>query len=157
LHLNRCQGWTITLARPVGAVVKTGENTTAVLSRPLITTLPQHARQQPHPEVTDESGQRRRPLPGERHGGAHIRRQDVWAAVAACGATPEKGVTKRTTVLVVGDGFTGDNPADFHTGKAAKAVLWRSEGHRIEVRTEADLSDLLDETQVSGTCQWTPA
>jgi DNA polymerase-3 subunit epsilon len=90
-------------------------------------------------------------------GALSIRRQDAWAAVAACGATPEKGVTKRTTMLVVGDGFTGDNPADFHTGKAAKAVLWRSKGHRIEVPTEADLSDPLAETQVSGTCQWTPA
>lgn len=83
-------------------------------------------------------------------GALNIRRKEAWAAVAACGAVVEKGVTKRTTMLVVGDGFTGHNPADFYTGKAAKAVQWRAKGHRIEVLTEADLLELLTETRNSG-------
>ena len=45
-------------------------------------------------------------------------------AVARCGAVVENGVNRRTTLLVVGDGFTGHDPADFWTGKAAKAVHW---------------------------------
>jgi DNA polymerase-3 subunit epsilon len=83
-------------------------------------------------------------------GALSIRRQDAWEAVAACGSTVEKGVTKRTTLLVVGDGFTGHDPADFVTGKAEKAVKLRAKGHRIEVLTEADLLDVLAETRTSG-------
>jgi DNA polymerase-3 subunit epsilon len=83
-------------------------------------------------------------------GALSIRRQDAWDAVAACGAVVEKGVTKRTTLLVVGDGFTGHDPADFWTGKAVKAVRWREKGQRIEILTEADLVDLLAETRTSG-------
>jgi DNA polymerase-3 subunit epsilon len=83
-------------------------------------------------------------------GALSIRRQDAWDAVARCGAVVEKGVNKRTTMLVVGDGFTGHDPADFWTGKAAKALHWRKKGHRIEVLTEADLVDLLAETRTSG-------
>lgn len=83
-------------------------------------------------------------------GALSIRRQDAWEAVAKCGAVSEKGVTKRTTMLVVGDGFTGDDPADFWTGKAAKAARWRQKGHRIEVLTEADLIEHLAEDRTSG-------
>ncbi|WP_222272389.1 exonuclease domain-containing protein [Modestobacter marinus] len=83
-------------------------------------------------------------------GALSIRRQDAWDAVARCGAVVEAGVTKRTTMLVVGDGFTGHDPANFWTGKAAKATKWRAKGHRIEVLTEADVVDLLAETRTSG-------
>jgi DNA polymerase III subunit epsilon len=83
-------------------------------------------------------------------GALSIRRQDAWDAVAACGAAVEKGVNKRTTMLVVGDGFSGHDPAEFWTGKAEKAVRWREKGHRIEVLTEGDLLDLLAETRTSG-------
>jgi DNA polymerase-3 subunit epsilon len=83
-------------------------------------------------------------------GALSVRRQEAWDAVAACGAEVEKGVNKRTTMLVVGDGFTGHDPADFWTGKAEKAVRWREKGHRIEVLTEGDLVDLLAETRTSG-------
>lgn len=86
-------------------------------------------------------------------GALSIRRKDAWEAVAACGSTVEKGVTKRTTMLVVGDGFTGHDPADFITGKAEKAVKLRARGHRIEVLTEDDLLDLLAETRTSGVRQ----
>jgi DNA polymerase-3 subunit epsilon len=83
-------------------------------------------------------------------GALSIRRPEAWDAVAACGAVVEKGVTKRTTMLVVGDGFRGHDPADFTTGEAAKAAHWRAKGSRIEVLTEADLLDLLAETRRSG-------
>ncbi|HEY0637082.1 MAG TPA: exonuclease domain-containing protein [Pseudonocardiaceae bacterium] len=83
-------------------------------------------------------------------GALSVRRRDAWEAVAACGAVVENGVNKHTTMLVVGDGFSGDDPADFWTGKAAKAARWREKGHRIEVLTEADLTDLVAETITSG-------
>jgi DNA polymerase III subunit epsilon len=90
-------------------------------------------------------------------GALSIRRQDAWDAVAACGAVVNEGVTKRTTMLVVGDGFTGHDPAEFWTGKAEKAVRWRAKGHRIEVLTEGDLVDLLTETRTSGVRDAVPA
>jgi DNA polymerase-3 subunit epsilon len=62
----------------------------------------------------------------------------------------EKTVTKRTTLLVVGGGFTGSDPSDFTTGKAAKAVQLRDKGQRIEVLTEADLVQLLADAQTFG-------
>lgn len=83
-------------------------------------------------------------------GALSIRRKEAWDAVAACGAVVEKGVTKRTTMLVVGDGFSGHDPADFYTGKAAKAARWRAKGSRIEVLTEADLVDLFREKRTFG-------
>jgi DNA polymerase-3 subunit epsilon len=83
-------------------------------------------------------------------GGLGITRREAAAAVAALGAQPESGVTKRTDFLVIGDGFTGSNPADFHTGKAAKAMKWRSKGRPIEVLTEVDLIHLLTETETAG-------
>ena len=90
-------------------------------------------------------------------GALSIRRQEAWDAVASCGAVVETGVNKRTTMLVVGDGFTGHDPAEFWTGKAAKATKWRAKGHQIEVLTEADLVDLLTETRTSGVRESVPA
>ncbi len=60
-------------------------------------------------------------------------------------------------MLIVGDGFTGSDPADFATGEAAKAVQLRAKGHRIEVLTEADLVDLLAEAHISGVRESVPA
>ncbi|MCR6492084.1 BRCT domain-containing protein [Cellulomonas sp. P24] len=83
-------------------------------------------------------------------GGLTMRREDAWAAVASLGATPEKGVNKRTTILVVGDGFTGNSVEEFHTGKAVKAVHWQAKGHTIEVLTEGDFLEMLEEKASSG-------
>ncbi|GAA4005395.1 hypothetical protein GCM10022247_28420 [Allokutzneria multivorans] len=71
------------------------------------------------------------------------RRQDAWDAVARLGATPEPGVTKRTTRLVIGGGFTGDSQDEFMTGKAAKALKLRQKGQPIEVLTEFEFEWLL--------------
>lgn len=79
-------------------------------------------------------------------GALSIRRQDAWDMVARHGATPEHGVTKRTTLLVIGDGFTGNDPGEFFTGKAVKAAKLRDKGQIVEVLTELDLVDLLDST-----------
>lgn len=80
-------------------------------------------------------------------------RQDAWAAVASLGATPEQGVNKRTTMLVIGDGFAGNCVEEFHSGKAAKAVHWQAKGHTIEVLTEGDFFGMLEEKTSSGTRQ----
>src|SRR5450756_894328 len=85
--------------------------------------------------------------------GLSLRREDAWAAAAAFGATPEQGVNKRTTMLVVGDGFTGNSVEEFHTGKALKAVRWQAKGHTIEVLTEGDFFEMLEEKESSGTRQ----
>lgn len=83
-------------------------------------------------------------------GGLGIPRREAAQAVASLGAKPEPGVTKRTDYLVIGDGFTGNDPKDFHTGKAAKAMKWRQKGKQIEVLTELDLIHLLTETTTEG-------
>lgn len=70
-------------------------------------------------------------------------RQTAMDAIARCGATVAKSVTRRTTLLVIGDGFTGNDPAAFTTGKASKAVELREKGIGIEVLTESDLLELL--------------
>lgn len=70
-------------------------------------------------------------------------RQDAWGAVADFGATPAKGLTRKTTMVVIGDGFRGDDLSDFQTGKARKAVKLREKGQSIEVLTEDDLLELL--------------
>ncbi|MBM7460579.1 exonuclease domain-containing protein [Rhodococcus coprophilus] len=70
-------------------------------------------------------------------------RQGAMNAVARCGATAAKAVTRRTTLLVIGDGFTGADPSAFTTGKAARASELRAKGFGIEVLTENDLLELL--------------
>ncbi|GAB0102535.1 exonuclease domain-containing protein [Nocardia sp. JMUB6875] len=66
-----------------------------------------------------------------------MKRQDAWNAIAAHGATPARNVTRRTTGLVIGDGFQGADPAKFTTSKARRVVELRARGQRIEVMDEA--------------------
>lgn len=68
---------------------------------------------------------------------AAMTRQEAWNAIAACGATPARNVTRRTTRLVIGDGFRGVDPAEYSTSKARRVVELRSRGQRIEVMDEA--------------------
>lgn len=77
-------------------------------------------------------------------------REEAWAAVAALGATPAKGVTKKTTILVIGDGFAGNSIDEFSTGKALKAVELQSKGQDIEVLTESDFFEALRDSESSG-------
>ncbi|WP_040815965.1 exonuclease domain-containing protein [Nocardia concava] len=66
-----------------------------------------------------------------------MKRQEAWNAIAAHGATPARNVTRRTTGLVIGDGFQGTDPAAFTTSKARRVVELRARGQRIEVMDEA--------------------
>lgn len=83
-------------------------------------------------------------------GGLSILRAEAMALVAALGGTPQIGPTKITDFLVIGDGFTGNSAAEFHTGKAAKAVKINSKGGRIEVLTEGDFLALVAEAHTEG-------
>ena len=73
-------------------------------------------------------------------------RTEAWAKCAAIGAIPEKGVTKRTDFLVIGDGFVGDSPREFHTGKAKKAADLHAKGHHLEVLNEQDFLIIISES-----------
>ncbi|MEV6098960.1 exonuclease domain-containing protein [Nocardia sp. NPDC051981] len=68
---------------------------------------------------------------------AAMTRQEAWDAIAACGATPARNVTRRTTRLVIGDGFRGVDPDAFTTMKARRVAELRTRGQRIEVMDEA--------------------
>lgn len=72
-----------------------------------------------------------------------VRRTQAWARVAELGATPEANVTRRTTMVVVGDGFVGDDLSDFSSGKATRAAAARARGQHIEVLSEPEFLDLL--------------
>ncbi|MDI1288443.1 MAG: exonuclease domain-containing protein [bacterium] len=76
-------------------------------------------------------------------GALSLTRADAWDWVASVGATPDENVTKRTTILVIGDGFRGDTAEEFRSGKARKAVALLEKGQRIEVMSEEQLMDLL--------------
>ncbi|MFF2557386.1 exonuclease domain-containing protein [Nocardia sp. NPDC058058] len=65
-----------------------------------------------------------------------LTRQEAWNIIAACGATPAKNVTKRTTCLVIGDGFTGTDSTAFTTTKAHRAAYLRAQGQQIAVLDE---------------------
>lgn len=72
-------------------------------------------------------------------------REIAWHECAKVGAIAEKGTTKRTNVLVVGD----INPAVLRpgsniTGKARKAFELQDKGQEIEVMTEDDFLRCLD-------------
>lgn len=84
-------------------------------------------------------------------GALSIVRHEVRERVAQLGGVPQDGVTRATAFLVIGDGFRGDDPADFFTGKAEKAARYRARGQSIEVLTEQDLMVLLADERMSGT------
>ncbi len=83
-------------------------------------------------------------------GGLSIVRREAWALVAAVGGAPAAGVTKDTRFLVIGDGFAGKTPEEFHTGKAVKAAKYRAKGIPIEVLTEGDLWQILADERTTG-------
>ena len=78
-------------------------------------------------------------------------RQIAWEECARIGAIAEKGTTKRTHVLVVGD----INPAVLRpgsvvTGKTRRAFELQEEGQEIEVMTEDDFLRCLDGKNLDG-------
>jgi DNA polymerase-3 subunit epsilon len=76
-----------------------------------------------------------------------MNRQEAYDTVAGLGATVKSGVSKKVTLLVIGDGFSGESPADFYTGKAAKAAELLSKGHAIEVLTEREFIEMVTDKQ----------
>lgn len=76
-------------------------------------------------------------------GALGVPRQQAWEWAANVGAIPEANVTKRTNILVIGDGFVGDDLEEFGTGKAKKAVTLLEKGQPIEVMNERDFVDSL--------------
>lgn len=83
-------------------------------------------------------------------GALSLLRSEAWALSTQLGATPQENVTKKTDFLVIGDGFTGSTPAEFHTGRALKAVKTNAKGGHVEVLTEGDFLKLLAEPETSG-------
>jgi DNA polymerase III subunit epsilon len=66
-------------------------------------------------------------------------RQQAWDDVARVGGIPEKGVTGRTNILVIGDLNPAVlTPGATTTGKAARAFTLQGNGQDIEVMTEDD-------------------
>lgn len=78
-----------------------------------------------------------------------LTRQDAWDVIASAGATPAKGINRKTTMLVIGDGFRGDDMSEFHTGKARRAVELREKGQPIEVVTEDELIEMLVDAELA--------
>jgi DNA polymerase-3 subunit epsilon len=83
-------------------------------------------------------------------GALGIPRQEAYDTVAALGATVKSGVSKKVTMLVIGDGFTGEDPSAFHTGKAADAAELMASGHQIEIIDERELMEMFAESSTSG-------
>jgi DNA polymerase-3 subunit epsilon len=68
-----------------------------------------------------------------------ISRPQAKTQAARCGAQPASAVTRRTTVLVVGDGFVAaDLRSGRVTGKARRVLQLREHGHQVEVLSEAE-------------------
>jgi DNA polymerase III subunit epsilon len=66
-------------------------------------------------------------------------RQHAWNDAATAGGIPEKDVTKRTNILVIGDlNLAVFTPGATTTGKAAHAFALQANGQDIEVMTEDD-------------------
>jgi DNA polymerase III subunit epsilon len=66
-------------------------------------------------------------------------RQQAWNDAAAVGGIPEKDVTRRTNILVIGDLNPAVlTPGATTTGKAAHAFALQGKGQDIEVMTEDD-------------------
>ncbi|WP_169813211.1 exonuclease domain-containing protein [Nocardia jejuensis] len=85
---------------------------------------------------------------------ASLTRQQAWDAIAACGATPARNVTRRTTALVIGDSFVGDDPAAFTTTKARRVHQLRNRGQHIDVIDEQRLLVLLERDAGGASDAW---
>lgn len=78
-------------------------------------------------------------------------RTQAWSLVAECGATPAAGVTKRTSILVVGyQDARKLRPGARLSAKAQKAADLRAKGRAIEVMPEDDFFQSLGEVLVLG-------
>lgn len=67
-------------------------------------------------------------------------RQQAWILVSKVGGIPDKDVTKRTNILVIGpDYYQGEVlTGDLLTGRMAKAAHRRGKGQELEIMSEQD-------------------
>lgn len=72
-------------------------------------------------------------------------RKPAFECVAEAGGIVQNGVTKKTSILVIGDGFRGGSVEDFLTvtTKTAKALEYRANGQPIEFWSEPDFVEAL--------------
>ncbi|GHD08441.1 exonuclease domain-containing protein [Zhihengliuella salsuginis] len=77
-------------------------------------------------------------------GNLGISRQDAKNRAAGAGASTASRVTRKTTVLVVGDGFVaGDLTSGRLTSKAREVLKKRDNGQRIEVVSEGEFLQMV--------------
>lgn len=77
-------------------------------------------------------------------GNLGIERQQAKSRAAALGAQPASSVTRKTTVLVVGDGFVAaDLKRGRITAKAQKVLQLHGRGQQIEVLSEGEFLQML--------------
>lgn len=78
-------------------------------------------------------------------------RREARQYVADAGGTPDRDVTRRTTLLVLGDGYRGATTFDdlLTTEKALKAWQYREQGRPIEFWSEVDFVAALTATNVA--------
>jgi DNA polymerase-3 subunit epsilon len=100
----------------------------------------------PNP-AADSSADRAHPLYGQTvvfTGNLALPRPDAKLRAAGFGAQPASGVTRATTVLVVGDGFSA---ADLRNGrltsKARRVLELHARGQRIEVLSEGEFMQMV--------------
>jgi len=80
-------------------------------------------------------------------GNLGMSRQSAKKLAADLGARPASGVTRATTVLVMGDGFeSGDLRNGVLTGKARRVLDLHGKGQRIEVLSEPEFLRMIDGT-----------
>lgn len=101
-----------------------------------------HVADMPDPDVDADINH---PLYGQAitfTGGFTAPKHALWRMCAAVGAEALQNVTRKTTILVVGDGYDGD-PTYLVTGKAAKALEFKAKGQPIDILTEPQFLELL--------------
>jgi DNA polymerase-3 subunit epsilon len=84
-------------------------------------------------------------------GSLSVRREEAWEIAASLGATPKDRMTSHTDILVIGDGFVGNDPSEFETNKAREAIRLRSKGQEIEILNELDFMELIEDSRTFGT------
>ena len=76
-----------------------------------------------------------------------ITRQAAWDKIASLGGEPQKGVTRKTNFLVIGEWNPHTISPDGTSRKYKRAQELREEGQDIEVMTDFDFLALLEEAE----------
>lgn len=79
-----------------------------------------------------------------------IRRKDAADLAAQVGCNVESGVTKRTTILVVGDQDVTKLAGKEKSSKHRKAERLIAKGRQIRILRESDFKELVDQAEDLG-------